>query len=202
MSGASPAVCNALVCAGYSWSILINSDSSILVVRDASLFMTPARMAAKHVSVCVLLQLRYFNLSHKTALSDWISARVLATIATWRTRIASHCEWEVMTGGVKIKMNLQSVKIKFVSWFLGGVIAESGNATCIQNWLAISSYHNNGPPEATFRHSHVRMSYMYKMVIKETNIHHWSQSMPSHPGIHVSLICTFGTYSQVTRWTS
>jgi hypothetical protein len=84
--------------------------------------MTHAGMAAKHVSVCVLLQLRYFNLSHKTALSDWISARVLATIATWRTRIASHCEWEVivlLTGGIKIKMNLQSVKIKICELIFG-----------------------------------------------------------------------------------
>ncbi len=61
MVGARFAVCKALVCAGYILSILINSDLSFLVVRDASLFMTPAGMAAKHTSVCVLVRLRYFN---------------------------------------------------------------------------------------------------------------------------------------------
>jgi hypothetical protein len=63
MSGARFAVCNALVCIGYSSSILIHSDVvSVLVVRDASLFMTPVGMAAKHASVCVLPRLRYFNI--------------------------------------------------------------------------------------------------------------------------------------------
>jgi hypothetical protein len=57
------AVFKALACRiGYSSSsILIDSDLSVLVVRDASLFMTPVGMAAKHASVCVLPRLRYFN---------------------------------------------------------------------------------------------------------------------------------------------
>ncbi len=45
--GARFAVCKALACIGYSSSILIDSDVSVLVVRDASLFMTPVGMAAK-----------------------------------------------------------------------------------------------------------------------------------------------------------
>jgi hypothetical protein len=54
MFGTRFAFCKALACAGYNSSILINSDLSVLVVRDASLFMTPAGMVAKHASVCVL----------------------------------------------------------------------------------------------------------------------------------------------------
>ncbi len=59
--GASFAVCSALACPGYSLSIVINSDPSTLVVRDASLFMNPAGMAAKHASVWVLPRLSYFS---------------------------------------------------------------------------------------------------------------------------------------------
>ncbi len=61
MSGARFDFFRVLACAGYNSSILVNSDSSVLVVRDASLFMTPVGMAAKHALVCILLRLRYFN---------------------------------------------------------------------------------------------------------------------------------------------
>ena len=61
MPGARFPFLRALACAGYNSSILINFDLMVLVVRDASLFMTPVGMAAKHALVCVLPRLRYFN---------------------------------------------------------------------------------------------------------------------------------------------
>ncbi len=67
MSGARFAFFRALACSGYSSSICINSDSLVLVVRDARLFMTPVGMAAKHALVCILPRLRYF--------STWFSFR-------------------------------------------------------------------------------------------------------------------------------
>jgi hypothetical protein len=45
----------------HSLSIHIDSEA-VLVVSDASLFMTQVGMAAKHASVCVLPRLRYFNI--------------------------------------------------------------------------------------------------------------------------------------------
>jgi hypothetical protein len=73
--GASFAVCSALACPGYSLSILINSDPSTLVVRDASLFMNPAGMAAKHASVCVLPRLSYFSVCYSFKCS--LNCRIL-----------------------------------------------------------------------------------------------------------------------------
>jgi hypothetical protein len=61
VSGTRFAFFRAIACAGYNSSILINSDFSVLVVRDASRFMTPVGMAAKHASVCVLPRVRYLN---------------------------------------------------------------------------------------------------------------------------------------------
>jgi len=60
-SGASFASHNASACFGYSSSIQSFSDSAVLVVNNASLFITPNGIAVKHASVCALPLLRYLS---------------------------------------------------------------------------------------------------------------------------------------------